>query len=118
MKAKEFDECEKELERLCVHYGIPEIKQPIIEFVSDLGDGDFVGLYTAMNDIWIFDGLSLEEALKTVRHEFGHFLLWYRDPKRKHTRKEETICKMMERTLLKFPHLKYTKQKSLLEITK
>jgi len=59
---------------------------------------------------------GLKKICHTCRHEFGHFLLWYRDPKRKHTRKEETICKMMERTLLKFPHLKHSKQKSLLEV--
>jgi len=111
----EIEAVEEELNRLCSYYQVPQSKRPELEFFHRrrLTD-DYVGFYNkTFNEIWIFEYLDPEEALLTVRHEFGHFLLCLRDPKRKFHKGEERIARMMERTLLRFPHLIKTRQQPL-----
>ena len=103
---------ERQLRELCNHYNIPENKRPSLEFTQD--NKEYDGWYNDLwNEIYIFEGLNLVKATRTLRHEFGHFLLEFRDPKHRYHKREERICKMMERTRLKFSHLVKSKQKSL-----
>jgi len=110
-------ELEAKLDDLCKLYKVPKKLIPSIDFCphSSCGAGeDWVGFYNeTFNEIWMYSGLDWDEAIKTLQHEFGHFILRLRDPKRKYHKGEERICKMMERTLIKFPHLTKTSQKSL-----
>ena len=112
MKHSEMDILENKLTRLCNHYKIPEEKRPLLEFFQQADD--CVGWYNDVwNEIYIFKSLSLLDATKILRHEFGHFLLEMRHPKHKVTKGEERTCRMMERTLLRFNYLADSKQKSL-----
>jgi len=103
-----------ELVKLCAHYKIPDNKRPKLDIFESGDFGENIGIYCNFtNTVWVQQGLDSEEAIKTVRHEFGHFLLDYRDPEHKYHKGEERICRMMERTLLRFPHLVKSTQKPL-----
>jgi len=112
MKYEEMKLLDEELGKLVTMYGIEEGQKPSMEFFSRATD--CVGFYDEIsNEIWVFDGLNLTEAKKTVRHEFAHFLLWLRHPNKEQSKKEERIANMMERTPLKFLPVANGVQKTL-----
>ena len=114
MKISEMDILENKLTRLCNHYDIPEERRPALEFFQHQQGNNYVGWYNDLfNEIYICKGLSLLEAIKALRHEFGHFLLELRHPKHKVRKSEERTCRMMERTLLRFNYVNDSNQKSL-----
>lgn len=117
MNFKQEKKLEGQLGKLCRKYKVPKKDRPELEFCphSSLGAGEeWSGFYNKIfNEIWIYDSMTWKETVKTLRHEFGHFILYLRDPKRKYHKGEETICRMMERTLLRFPHLINNNQSSL-----
>ena len=102
----------RELDDLCSFYKIPKRDRPHIERFDRMAN--CVGFYCDItNSLIIYTRQTQKEALKTLRHEFGHFILAYRDPKGRHIHAEERICKLMERTRLRFPHLTKTSQQPL-----